>query len=195
MLPIETTYLTGANLYAIIHNPNGQVWNNNTLAFEAYNGANWTNYAIPLSEQAGSGYYSAAYPAAIPATVLTTELIYQRAGGAPALTDNPSIAVTKSQGDNVGALRGSALAAGNLSQAAGAEIPGSAVTGTLSTTQATTTLTQSLLNAYAGRTVLWISGALAGLAAGITGYTSAGGLLTFTPLPQAPANGDLFLII
>lgn len=194
MPPIEAIYLVGANLYVVIHAPDGTVWNNNTLAFEAYNPSNWSNYAIALTEQAGSGYYRGTYPVAI-AGVLTTEVLYERVGGAPALSDAPPKGILQSQGMDVGAVAGSQPAAANLGKAAAAEIPGSALTGTLSTTQATTDLTQALANAYAGRTVLWTSGALAGIAAGITAYAPSNGLLTFTALPAAPANGDKFLII
>ena len=195
MVPIESAFLSGATLYAIIHNPNGQVWNNNTLAFENFNGANWANYAVAMAEQAGSGYYRAAYPAQITG-VLTTEVVYQQKGGAPALSDAPAIAAPfQSQGGNVAAVLGSQPAASNLSAALANEVAGHAVTGTLSTTQATTSLTQALVNAYAGRSILWTSGALAGLVAGITAYAPAGGLLTFTTLPAAPSNGDTFLII
>lgn len=195
MNPIEAVYITGATLYAIIHNPNGQVWNNNTLAFENYNSSNWSNYAVPLTEQASSGYYRAAFPSQI-SGVLTTELCYQQKGGGPAIPgDGPAIAQSQSQGVSLKALNGSIAAAANLSSATASEIPGTAQTGTLSTTQATTSLTQALANAYVGRSLVWLTGALAGVTAGITAYASSGGLLTFTALPVAPSNGDTFLII
>lgn len=192
--PIETIYLTGATLYAVIHNPSGTVWNNNTLTFETYNAGNWSNYAVPLTEQAGSGYYRGTYPAGI-SGVLTSEVFYEQKGGAPALSDAPPAGIIQSQGPNVGAIAGNQPAAQNLGKAAGAEVAGAAVTGTLSITQATTDLTQPLASAYVGRTILWISGALSGMAAGITAYAPSNGLLTFTALPAAPANGDKFLII
>lgn len=194
MPPIEAIYLVGANLYVVIHAPDGTVWNNNTLAFEAYNASDWADYAVALTEQAGSGYYRGAYPAVI-AGVLTTEVLYERVGGSPAISDAPPKGMMQSQGADVGAIAGDQPAAANLGVAAASEVRGKAVTGTLSTSQATTDLTQPLNDAYAGRTVLWTSGALKGVAAGITAYAASNGLLSFTTLPTAPANGDKFIIV
>ena len=56
-------------------------------------------------------------------------------------------------------------------------------------------MSASLANFYVGRTVLWTSGALAGVAAAIQGYAASGGLLTFTPTPVAPVAGDSFVIL
>lgn len=74
-------------------------------------------------------------------------------------------------------------------------IIGSAVTGTLSTTQATSDLTGYADNQLIGRVIIWTSGACDGEATDITGYASTGGLLTFTALTTAPANGDTFKIV
>lgn len=194
MPPIETIYLVGSNLYVIIHAPNGTVWNDNSQAFESYNASNWADYAVHLVEQAGSGYYLGTYPAAI-AGVLTTEVLYERVGGAPAISDAPPKGMMQSQGADVGAIAGDQPAAQNLSAAAASEVRGKAVTGTLSTSQATTDLTQALNDAYAGRTVIFTSGALKGIAAGITAYGASNGLLSFTTLPVAPSNGDTFIIV
>ena len=193
MQPIEAIYQTGVNLYVVLHNPNGQVWNTNSQAWEAYNSAHWSNYAISLTEQTGSGYYSAAMPSGIGA-VLPTEVTYVQAGGSPTLGDAPAF-VGQSQGTNVAAVVGDVQAADNLEQSLSSEVPGAAATGTLSLTQATTNLTNANAGAYRGRALLWISGALAGIAALITDYATAGGLLTFTPVPVAPSNGDKFIIV
>ena len=87
---IESIFTSGQTLYAVIRNRlNGQVWNNNSLAFEVFNSAHWAQYAIALTEQTGSGYYSATRPAGL-AGFLTSDSIYQQGGGSPTIGDTPS---------------------------------------------------------------------------------------------------------
>lgn len=74
-------------------------------------------------------------------------------------------------------------------------VAGAAETGTLTTTQATTDLAEATDNHYNGRTLIFISGNLVGQATDITDYAGATGLLTFTALTEAPANGDRFIIV
>lgn len=74
-------------------------------------------------------------------------------------------------------------------------ITGAAATGTLSTTQATSDLTGYANDQLIGRVIIWLSGNCAGEASTIEDYASAGGLLTFTALTTAPANGDTFKIV
>ena len=70
-----------------------------------------------------------------------------------------------------------------------------AITGTLSTTQMTTDLTEVTDNHYNGRTVAWISGNLAGQMSDITDYDGASKMLTYTITTEAPANTDKFIIV
>jgi len=88
-------------------------------------------------------------------------------------------------------------AAANLALAAGVAgiIPFTAQTGTLSTTQATTDLSEATTDHYKGRIILWTSGVLAGQATDITAYSGTGGLLTFTALTEAPSNADTGIIV
>jgi hypothetical protein len=72
---------------------------------------------------------------------------------------------------------------------------GTAATGTLSTTQATTNLSGYADDQLIGRVVIWLSGACEGEASDITDYASSGGMLTFTALTTAPGNGDTFKIV
>jgi hypothetical protein len=74
-------------------------------------------------------------------------------------------------------------------------IEGAAVTGTLSTTQATTDLTGYADNQLIGRVIIWTSGAADGEASPITDYEETNGLITFQTMTTAPANGDTFKII
>ena len=74
-------------------------------------------------------------------------------------------------------------------------ITGTAQTGTLSTTQASTDLTGYADDQLIGRVIIWTSGACEGEATDITDYASASGLLTFTALTTAPGNGDAFKVV
>ena len=76
---------SGLTLYAVILNAVGQIWNTSgTPAFEAYNGANWTDYDIALTE-AGAGIYLASMPAV--AAGAYSYAVYEQAGANPATTD------------------------------------------------------------------------------------------------------------
>jgi hypothetical protein len=81
---IDVGSQSGLTLYFLIRNSSGQVWNG--AAFEAYNSANWANYDIAATEQTSSGYYTATFPAAIPAGKYSI-LAHQQSGGSPALGD------------------------------------------------------------------------------------------------------------
>ena len=72
---------------------------------------------------------------------------------------------------------------------------GEAATGTLSTTQMTTNLTEATDDHYNGRIVVFITGVLAGQATDITDYTGSTKLITMTALTEAPSNGDRFVIV
>jgi len=71
---------------------------------------------------------------------------------------------------------------------------GSAATGTLSTTQATSDLTGYADDQLISRIITFTSGACEGESSDITDYANTGGLLTFTALTTAPGNGDTFKI-
>lgn len=195
VLPIEIVYpVSGATLYDIRHNPNGTVFNNNTSSFEAYSQSHWANYAIPMTEQAGSFYYRAVPPAQS-TSVICTDIVYVQAStSTPTLGDIP-IGGGVAAGANIAAVDTSVPAAMNFGQAAGSEVVGAAVSGTLSVTQMSTNLTNSLNNAYVGRTIIWTSGILTGVAAGITSYNGTTKVLSFTPVSTAPSATDTFIIV
>lgn len=75
--------VSGLNLYAISTDSTGKIWNG--AAFEAINSANWTTYAISMTEESTSGIYSASVPAF--AAGLYGISVRQRAGVSPATTD------------------------------------------------------------------------------------------------------------
>ena len=73
-------------------------------------------------------------------------------------------------------------------------IYGTAATGTLSTTQATTNLSGYADDQLIGRHITFLTGPCDGEQTDITYYASASGLLTFTALTTPPTNGDTFKI-
>jgi hypothetical protein len=83
-----TSAIAGSTDYATIHNASGQYWNG--TSFETFNGANWSNYIIALTEDRsgsnGTGYYKANFPSSIVAGRYTFTF-YQQVGGSPALGD------------------------------------------------------------------------------------------------------------
>ena len=74
---------SGLTVYSVIRSSTGTVWNGS--AFVSYNEANWTTYAVSLTEQGTSGYYVGDFPA-VSAGAYNVEA-RQRAGGSPAVTD------------------------------------------------------------------------------------------------------------
>ncbi len=81
---------TGKNLYALIRNSTGSVWNG--TSFVSYATANLSSYAIALTEQGtASRYYAATFSSSIASGVYNLA-VYERQGGSPAEGD-PSIAV------------------------------------------------------------------------------------------------------
>ena len=72
---------TSRPLYAILRNQNGEPWNFGAGAFNTYDNSNLANYALDLSEQAGSRYYVAAMPS-VPAGVCFAAF-YDKQGSSP----------------------------------------------------------------------------------------------------------------
>ncbi len=194
---IETLYLSGRNLYVVIH-AGGQVWNKDTLAFENYNQANWAHYAVTLSEQTSSGYYFATYPTDIPEGTLSTECLYQQNGVSPVLPALPGgdsfLDVFQSQGTNMQNIGGDGSTMLNLKAAADSEVRGAAVSGTLSTTQMTTNLS-AVDSAFVGRVIIFTSGANIRQATIITAFAQTNGLITFGAVTAAPSAADTFVIV
>lgn len=195
--PIQSLYQTGQNLYAILINPvDGTVYNTITPGWESYNAGHWASYAVPLTEYAGSGYYRASYPIAIP-DVLSTEAIYVRSGGTPTLGDAPATNLGQSQGVNVGAAGNSWTAAHNFASATGSQQIGSVFGTPASPLLITTNLTSVQTDTYAGRAIIMTSGTLIQQASFITAYDGSTFTLTINGFPSGstPVNGDTFIII
>ena len=92
-------------------------------------------------------------------------------------------------------ISGSATAANNLEASALGIIPGTAQTGTLSTTVMTSDLTGYADDELIGRVVVWTGGTAAGQASEITDYASTNGTVTYNTITTAPVNNDTFVIV
>lgn len=77
---------TGLNLYVHIRDSAGNIWNGSS--FVSWNSANWSTYALAMTEQTSSGYYNVAFPSAITAGKYSY-FVYQQLGGSPAAGDTP----------------------------------------------------------------------------------------------------------
>ena len=96
---------------------------------------------------------------------------------------------------DVGAISGNTEAAADLAASASTIVRAAAATGTLSTTQMTSNLSESTDDHYNGRIIIWTSGVLKDQATNITDYAASAGTLTFTATTEAPSNGDTFVIV
>jgi len=193
--PIETTGASGLTIYAVIHHPDGRMWNPLTLAWEAFNAGHWADYAVYLAEQGASGYYRAEYPDEIYG-VLTSEILYSQGTlGAPSQADAPPIGVGQSQGSAVAAIEDSVVAADNLRANLGLMIQGEAVSGHLSAVQMTTDLPDTTDDVYVGRLLMFVTGGLIRRSAYITAYNGTSHMLTFGSIRGVPNVGDAFIII
>lgn len=192
---IQFVFTSGTNLYVILHDPvTNTVWNTDTEAWEAFNAGNWADYAIALTEQGASGYYSAAFPAAI-GKVVTSEVVYQRVGGSPATSDSPAGPLLQSQGQNVQAIAGDADVVETLQQNLVAILRGAAAgVPTVSVIPTDLEITQS--NALQGRSIVFTSGVAADCAGRIVSYNPTNGVVTLaSPLAIAPEADDTFIIV
>lgn len=60
---ITTSGQSNLSVYAFIRDNTGAIWNGST--FVAFNVSNWATYALSMTEQTSSGFYSVAFPSAI----------------------------------------------------------------------------------------------------------------------------------
>lgn len=200
-LPIETIQATGLSLYVIIINDDpesadlGKVWNTTLNAgaggWEAYNSGNWAQYAVALTEYAGSGYYRGTYPSGIGLT-LTTEVIY--ANGTPTLGDVPQ-GIGQSQGSNICAVGGDGDVAATLQRSLKTMVRGAVIAGTLTNKSFSTDVVNANINAFAGRSILFATGDLAGQGSRIVSYDPDTGVIEVAgPFTGAPSSDDIFII-
>jgi hypothetical protein len=107
----------------------------------------------------------------------------------------PAALVSGRMSSDAVAISGSTAASDQLEASATTIVSGTAQTGTLSTTQMTSDLSEATDDHYIGRIIIWTSGVLANQATDITDYAGSSGLLTFTAVTEAPSNNDTFIIV
>lgn len=195
--PIETTFSSGATLYAVIHHTDGTVWNESLQVFEAYDDAKWAQYAIALTEQGSSGYYRGTFPAGAKGDFLTTEVVYQQAGGSPTLGDAPATGVGQSQGFDVAAIAKSCVAAQRLAISLGGMITGAVTSAAAPTaSEFTTDLPDTANNVYQGRLMLFYTGGLLRQVANIAAFNGTTKAIKVAgPYTAAPGVADAFIIV
>lgn len=77
----------GVSAYGLLfHDGFGVVWNKSTLAFETPGVGNWANYALPFTEQGGTGIFFGDMPAA-QARGTYSYLVKRQLGTGPVPTD------------------------------------------------------------------------------------------------------------
>jgi hypothetical protein len=86
-----TQFISGQTVYAVVLNSSGQAWKATSSAFEAPTAADWSHYAVAMTEQiAGNltGIYAGSFPTAITVAGVYNILFRQQGGGSPAVADS-----------------------------------------------------------------------------------------------------------
>ena len=86
MATIDTSFTTGKTVYAVVRNDAGQVYNTTTSLFENYTSADWTDYAIALTEQVPTGYYTGPMPVGLTNPPYSVQ-VFAQSGVIPATSD------------------------------------------------------------------------------------------------------------
>jgi hypothetical protein len=107
----------------------------------------------------------------------------------------PAALVSGRMDSDIRAVNGSTNSATKLALSADTMEVGTAIAGTLSTTEMTTDLTEITDNHYNGRILIWTSGTLLRQVASITGYVGSTKKLTFTAVTEAPIANDTWIIV
>ena len=55
----------GLSIYVIIFDIQNKVWNNATNQFESVTAANWSKYAVKLTDSTGTGFYFGDFPTGV----------------------------------------------------------------------------------------------------------------------------------
>ena len=95
---------------------------------------------------------------------------------------------------DVEAVAANVTAATNLRQTLIGAVTGSAVSGTLSTTQMSTDLTETTNDHYNGRILTFLTGTLVGQQTDIVSYNGSTKVITYTACTEAALAGDSFVI-
>ena len=205
--------ITGLTLYSVVRSFAATVWNGSAL--EAYNGSNWANYDIALTEQGTSQVYVGTFSGSIAAGPYHVT-VHRQAGGSPAESDpvigsggidwdgSAVISPFDASSDTVdlGKISGDSTAADNLEAMLEGLITGAVDNSnfTPTTTAFETDLAEASDDHFNNQAVLWRSGDNAGLtffisdSLGKTGGMT-GAKLTVDTMPNAASDGDTFEIV
>lgn len=179
-IQVQST-LTGTH-YVLLRNESGSIWNGS--AFVSYNTVNLGTYAISLTEQGGSRYFTANFPSVDAALYNLT--FYKQVGGSPAEGD--TLVSSKRIYWNGTAESAFTALAGNVD---------GSVAGSPTTTSFVGNASLSGNDSfYRNAFVMFTTGALRGLSRKVVSYTGATKRFRFEyALPVAPTVGDAFIII
>jgi hypothetical protein len=165
-------------------------------ALGAANSAHGDNQAIEIDATDQPGVYRVDWPDAAFASGAREVILTVKC--ATVFTESLRVDLTAVAAD-VMALNGVAAAAARLALSAGQIIPGT-IDNTVAPTAAifeADDITEATANHYAGRVILFTTGALVGQATAIEQYALVAGRGRFTvvELTEAPGNNDTFVII
>lgn len=85
---IDIHYSPGASVYVHLRNEEGLTWDGSAAV--AFQDADWSDYAVNLTEDGSSGYYQADFPSGLPSGEWSW-IAYEKLGASPATTDAPAI--------------------------------------------------------------------------------------------------------
>ena len=124
-----------------------------------------------------------------------TFTVTDSASGVVTLSDDARYDTSQVSSADIVSISGSTAAADRLEASAETIVVGAAATGTLSTTQMTTDLTETTDDHYSGRIIIWTSGVLKDQGTDITDYDGTTKMLTYSAITESPSNGDSFVIV
>lgn len=101
---------SGANLYALVRNSSGEVWNTNGQVFEPYDTANLVDYAIAMTEQGAASAFYVADSQRPDGSEVWQAAVYLQGGVSPAEGDAP-VKVVDLFGTYLAAVKESSTAA------------------------------------------------------------------------------------
>lgn len=105
---ITTTYSPNSNLYFVVFDPAGLIWDGSI--FVILNISNWNSYTVSLVENGtGSGVYDGTFPIGITTAGVYNVVAYEQKGVSPNISDSPPVSMGTISWDGDSESDGSAL--------------------------------------------------------------------------------------
>jgi hypothetical protein len=105
---ITTTYSPNSNLYFVVFDPAGLIWDGSI--FVILNISNWNSYTISLIENGtGSGVYVGTFPVDITTAGVYNIVAYEQKDVSPNISDSPPVSMGTISWDGDSESDGSAL--------------------------------------------------------------------------------------